>query len=72
MIEQAGRPKTPTLKALVGLKEDYMAEEMVLFARSGALARAELTQDVLRKGLAVAKLKATDLQMDYVGLNGVY
>ena len=72
LIDEAGRPKTPTLKALVGLKEGYMAEEMVLFAGPGALARAELTKDILRKRLAAAKLKATELRMDYVGLNGVH
>jgi len=72
LIDEAGRPKTSTLKALVGLKEGYMAEEMVLFAGPGALARAELTQDILRKRFVAAKLKATELRMDYVGLNGVH
>jgi len=72
LIDEAGRPKTATLKALVGLKEGYMAEEMVLFAGPGALARAELTKDILRRRFAAANLKATELRMDYVGLNGVH
>lgn len=71
-IDQAGRPKTPTLKALVGLKEGYMAEEMVLFAGPGALARAELTKDILRKRFEKVQLKASEIRMDYIGLNGVH
>lgn len=72
IIDNAGRPRTPTLKALVGLKEGYMAEEMVLFAGPGAMARAELTQDILRKRFEASGLKAAELRMDYVGLNGVH
>lgn len=71
-IDQAGKPKTSTLKALVGLMEGYMAEEMVLFAGPGALARAQLTQEILRKRFEKIKLKATEIRMDYIGLNGVH
>jgi hypothetical protein len=71
-IDEAGRPKTPTLKALVGLKEGYMAEEMVLFAGPGALARAELTKDIVRQRFEKIQLKASEIRMDYVGLNGVH
>jgi hypothetical protein len=71
-FEEAGRPKTPTLKALVGLREGFMTEEMVLFAGPGALARAELTKDVLRKRFEMVALNAVEIRMDYIGLNGVH
>lgn len=72
LIRDAGLPKTPTLKALVGLNEGYMTEEMVLFAGPGARARAELTQEILRKRFARVALAAEEIRMDYVGLNAVH
>ena len=72
LIDDAGLPKTPTLKVLVGLKEGYMTEEMVLFAGPGALDRAEGTKDMLRKRLARANLKADEIRMDFLGVNAVH
>jgi len=71
-VDQAGRPRTDTLKALVGLDEGYMTEEMVLFAGPGALARAELTQDILRQRFRKIGLAPRDMRMDYVGLDAVH
>lgn len=72
LIDDAGRPATPTLKTLIGLREGYMAEEMVLFAGPGALARAELTKDILHRRFAANQLDAEEIRMDYIGLNGVH
>lgn len=71
-IDDAGLPKTPTLKALVGLREGFMTEEMVLFAGPGALARAELTREVLKERFQRIRLDAQEIRMDYLGLNGVH
>ena len=72
IIDNAGRPRTPTLKALIGLKEGFATEEMVLFAGPGAMDRAELTKDLLKKRFKRVNLKADELRMDYVGLNSVH
>ena len=72
LIDQAGRPKTGTLKALIGLNEGFMAEEMVLFAGPGALARAELTKAILYKRFKKIGLEAQEIRMDYIGLNAVH
>jgi hypothetical protein len=72
VIEDAGLPKTPTLKVLVGLREGYMTEEMVLFAGPGALERAEGTKEMLRKRLARANLQADEIRMDYLGVNAIH
>ena len=63
LIDQAGRPRTDTLKALIGLDEGYMTEEMVLFAGPGALARAELTQDILRQRFRKVGLAPREMRM---------
>ena len=72
LTHDAGRPRTETLKALVGLREGFMTEEMVLFAGPGAMARAELTRDVLEKRFAAVQLDARELRMDLVGINSVH
>ena len=72
LVDSAGRPKTDTLKALIGLDEGFMTEEMVLFAGPGALARARQTQDILRERFRKVELRAQEVRMDYVGLNAVH
>lgn len=70
--DAAGRARTPTLKALVGVREGFVAEEMVLFAGPGAMARAELTREILETRFARVDLKADEIRMDYVGHNSVH
>jgi acyclic terpene utilization AtuA family protein len=72
LIDGAGKPKTDTLKALVGIKEGFMTEEMVLFAGPGAMERAKLTEDILRARFRKVALDAEEIRMDYVGLNAVH
>jgi hypothetical protein len=71
-INQAGLPKTPTLKALIGLQEGFMTEEMVLFAGPGAMERAELTKSILHERFKRVKLDADEIRMDFIGLNAVH
>lgn len=70
--DQAGKPRTPTLKALVGLTEGFMTEEMVIFAGPGALERAKCTQDLLEQRFKKVALQATEVRFDYLGINGVH
>lgn len=72
IVDHAGRPRTPTFKALVGFREGFMAEEMVLFAGPGAYERAEATKALLRKRFERVSLKAEELRMDYIGVNSVH
>lgn len=68
----AGGKRPPTLKALVGLREGFMTEEMVIFAGPGALERAELTHRILLKRFDTIGLCAQELRFDYIGINGVH
>ena len=72
IADKTGAPKTSTLKALVGLSEGFMTEEMALFAGPGALERAEMTKALLQKRFKKVNLQATDLRFDYVGINSVH
>jgi hypothetical protein len=72
IVDHAGKPKTSTLKALVGLREGFMTEEMVLFAGPGAYERAEVTKEVLTKRFERVALKADEIRMEYIGVNSVH
>lgn len=72
LIDDAGRPKTPTLKALIGVNEGFIAEEMILFAGPGALKRAQLTEKILRARIAKINLDVEDMRVDFIGINGVH
>jgi len=71
-IDEAGRPKTPFLKVLVGVTEGYMTEEMVIFAGAGALERARATQSLLEERFRLIDLKAEEIRFDYLGVNAVH
>jgi hypothetical protein len=68
----AGQPRPPTLKALVGLREGFMTEEMVIFAGPDAMARARMTHQLLIKRFDAVRLLAQELRFDYLGVNGVH
>lgn len=67
-----GKPRPPTLKVLVGVREGYMTEEMVIFAGPGALARAQATQSILEHRFRQIALDARQIRFDYLGLNAVH
>lgn len=69
---RSGKPRTPTLKALIGLREGFITEEFVLFAGHGALARAELTRQVLTQRFGQLRFRAQEIRWDYVGLDSVH
>lgn len=67
-----GMPAPATLKVLVGVREGYAAEEMVLFAGPGALPRAELARQILTERLERGGLQAREMRCDYVGRTAVH
>jgi hypothetical protein len=67
-----GKPAPTHLKVLIGVREGYMAEEMMVFAGPGAFARAELAREILTERLERAKFQAEEIRYDYVGLGAVH
>lgn len=72
VIGGTGKPRPPTLKVVVGLREGYMAEEMVLFAGPGALERAELAKSILLNRFQQVNLMAEEIRIDFLGINSVH
>ncbi len=72
LVDDAGKPAPPTLKALIGMREGFMTEEMVLFAGPGAASRAALTEQVLRNRFEMIGLQAEQIRFDHLGVNSVH
>jgi len=72
IINGAGKPKTEFLKVLIGVKEGYMAEEMIIFAGPGAMERAKLAKSILLERFKMVNLNTQEIRMDYLGINGVH
>ncbi|UOR13703.1 acyclic terpene utilization AtuA family protein [Halobacillus amylolyticus] len=70
--EGVGRPKTGALKVLVGLKEGYLAEEMMLFAGPGARERSEVAKSILINRFEQISLRPKEMRWDYLGVNSVH
>ncbi len=67
-----GRPRPDRLKVLVGLREGYLAEEMLCYAGPNALARAELAREILLERFRMTGLGLEELRIDFVGVNAVH
>lgn len=61
-----------TYKVLLGIREGFLAEEVMVYAGPGALDRARLAETVVRERLERMELLADDLRFDYVGLDAVH
>lgn len=67
-----GEPAPDTLKALVGVREGWASEGMMLFAGPGAMNRAELARAVLEERLEQAGFRPREIRFDFLGLNAVH
>lgn len=68
----AGRKKPEKLKVLVGMREGFATEEMVLFAGPDALKRAEMTKGILLERFDIIGFHPKELRINYVGLNAIH
>ena len=67
-----GKPRTPTLKVSMGCMEGFIGEDMFFYAGPGALRRAQLAKRILEERFRIVDLKASDLRIDFVGVNAIH
>ncbi len=68
----SGKPRTPTLKVSIGVREGFIGEDMFFYAGPGALAKAQLAERVLRERFRMVDLQADELRIDFLGVNAIH
>lgn len=67
-----GHPKTGMLKVSVGYKDCYIGEGEISYGGPGALKRAQLAADVIRKRFEVIGLSLQEARFDFIGVNSLF
>ncbi|HVY17429.1 MAG TPA: acyclic terpene utilization AtuA family protein [Rhodopila sp.] len=68
----AGKPRTPTLKVVVGYFDGYMGSGEMGFAGVNALARAKLGIEVVKERLRRRGLTYPEMRIDLIGMNSLH
>jgi hypothetical protein len=67
-----GSARTATLKASVAYFDGYIGEGQISYGGPGALARARLALDIVRKRLALTDVETRELRFDLIGVNALH
>ncbi|HBK05308.1 MAG TPA: DUF1446 domain-containing protein [Acetobacteraceae bacterium] len=67
-----GKPRTPTLKVVVGYFDGYMGSGEMGFAGINALARAKLGIEVVKERLRRRGLSYQEMRVDLIGMNSLH
>jgi hypothetical protein len=68
----AGKPRTPTLKVVVGYFDGYMGSGEMGFAGVNAVARAKLGIEVVKERLRRRGLSYEEMRVDLIGMNSLH
>ena len=67
-----GREKTGQLKVSVGYLDGYIGEGEISYGGPGALARARLAAEVIRRRFKLIGLNLNDARFDFIGVNSLF
>lgn len=67
-----GKPKTSTLKALIGVLEGFLGQDTFYFAGLGCLEKAKLAKVILEERYRILKLSVDEVRIDFIGINSVH
>jgi hypothetical protein len=66
------RPRTPTYKVVVGYHDGWIGEGEVGYAGPNALARARLSEQVVRERLKMRGFTYPEIRVDYIGMSSLH
>ena len=73
LIQSAsGKEKTGFLKTSVGYKDGYIGEGEISYGGPGAIERAKLAGEIIKKRLEYCRLSMEELRIDFIGVNSLY
>ncbi|VVE17078.1 ABC transporter substrate-binding protein [Pandoraea eparura] len=67
-----GTPRPDTLKVSVGYVDGFIGEGQISYGGPGAVARARLALDIVRKRLALTGVPTSELRCDLIGVNSLH
>jgi hypothetical protein len=67
-----GSVRPDELKVTVGYLDGYIGDGQISYGGPGAVARAQLAADVLRKRIATTGLEVDEFQIDLIGVDALY
>ncbi|RPI38871.1 MAG: DUF1446 domain-containing protein, partial [Betaproteobacteria bacterium] len=66
------RPRTPTYKVVVGYHDGWIGEGEVGYAGPNALARARLSEQIVRERLKMRGFSYPEIRVDYIGMSSLH
>jgi len=66
------RPRTPSYKVVVGFHDGWIGEGEVGYAGPNALARAKLSEQIVRERLKMRGYTYPEIRVDYIGMSSLH
>jgi hypothetical protein len=66
------RPRTSTYKVVIGYHDGYIGEGEVSYAGPNALARAQLSEHIVRERLGLRGFRYPEIRADYIGMSSLH
>lgn len=67
-----GKPKPPTLKAIMGYPNGYMGQGMIGYSWPDALQKAKKADEIVRKQVELYDIKVNDIVTEFMGYNSIH
>ncbi len=67
-----GKPKPPTLKAIMGYSNGYMGQGMIGYSWPDALSKARKADEIVRKQMELYEIQVKDIHTEYIGYNSIH
>ena len=72
MTGASARPRTDTYKVVVGYHDGWIGEAEVAYAGPNALARARMSEQIVRQRLEMRGFSYPEIRVDYIGMSSLH
>jgi hypothetical protein len=72
VTNMSGKPRPDTLKLTIGFQDGWIAEGLLLYSWPDALAKAQRSEDIVRKRLKRLGIEPEEIRFDYLGLDTLH
>ncbi|WP_077213898.1 acyclic terpene utilization AtuA family protein [Bacillus dakarensis] len=72
VIGGRAKPRTSTYKVSIGYRNGFIGEGQMSYGGPGAVSRAKLAGDIVKKRLSLRNVRTNHLQVDYIGIASLH